>query len=65
MPFIDSKITVTVPQEKKDVLKGEYMGCHPCINTSSIRFTTKDFLEKIVKALGHDYIVVKLTDGNQ
>ena len=24
MPFIDSKITVTVPQEKKDVLKGEF-----------------------------------------
>lgn len=49
----------------EDVLKEEYMGCHPCINTSSIRFTTKDFLEKITKALGHDYMIVKLTDGNQ
>ena len=47
------------------ILKEEYLGCHPCINTSSIRFTTKDFMEKIVPALGHDYILVNLTDGNK
>ena len=49
----------------EDILKDEYLGCHPCINTSSIRFTTKDFMEKIVPALGHDYILVNLTDGNK
>lgn len=26
----------------EDVLDGEYIGCHPCINTSSIRFKVKD-----------------------
>lgn len=30
----------------EDVLDGEYIGCHPCINTSSIRFKVKDLIEK-------------------
>lgn len=30
----------------EDVLKGEYVGCHPCINTSSLRVRTADLMEK-------------------
>ena len=45
----------------EDVLKGEYLGCHPCINTSSLRLKTKDIFEVFTKAVHHDYIVVKLT----
>ena len=26
----------------EDVLQGEYLGCHPCINTSSLKMRTKD-----------------------
>ena len=37
----------------EDVLKGEYFGCHPCINTSSLRLTTGDLMEKIIPAMGH------------
>lgn len=37
----------------EDVLKGEYFGCHPCINTSSLRLSTKDLTEKIIPAMGH------------
>lgn len=37
----------------EDVTKAEYVGCHPCINTSSIRFKTKDLLEKILPEIGH------------
>ena len=37
-----------------DVLKGEYFGCHPCINTSSLRLRTKDLMEKILPAMGHE-----------
>ena len=37
----------------QDVLKGEYIGCHPCINTSSLRFLTSDLIEKILPAMGH------------
>ena len=35
-------------------LKGEaYFACHPCINTSSVKFATADLLEKILPAVGH------------
>lgn len=30
----------------EDVLKGEYVGCHPCINTSSLRVRTADLMKK-------------------
>ena len=38
----------------EDILKGEYFGCHPCINTSSLRIATKDLMEKIIPAMGHE-----------
>ena len=38
----------------EDVLKGEYIGCHPCINTSSLRFKTADLVEKVIPAMGHE-----------
>ncbi|MBR3309849.1 MAG: prolyl-tRNA synthetase associated domain-containing protein [Lachnospiraceae bacterium] len=44
----------------EDVLKEEMFGCHPCMNTSSIRFRTKDLIEKILPALGITYDVVHL-----
>ena len=43
-----------------DVLKGEYFGCHPCINTSSLRLRTADLLEKILPAVHHEPIIVEL-----
>ncbi len=30
----------------RDVLEGDYIGCHPCINTSSLRIRQKDMWEK-------------------
>ena len=44
----------------EDVLKGEYFGCHPCINTSSLRLRTKDLIEKIIPAMGHQMRIVSL-----
>ena len=44
----------------EDVLDGEYIGCHPCINISSIRFKVKDLIEKVIPAMGHDFVKVKL-----
>ena len=44
----------------QDVLKGEYIGCHPCINTSSLRFKTADLMKKILPAMGHEPIFVDL-----
>ena len=43
-----------------DVLKGEFIGCHPCINTSSLRFKTADLMEKILPAMHHEPIFVDL-----
>ena len=44
----------------RDVLEGEFFGCHPCINTSSLRLTTADLKEKLIPALGHEPIIVRL-----
>ena len=43
-----------------DVLKDEYIGCHPCINTSSLKIKTADLVEKILPAVHHEYILVDL-----
>ena len=44
----------------KDVLSGEYIGCHPCINTSSLRMKTSDMVEKLIPALKHAPTLVEL-----
>lgn len=44
----------------EDVLKGEYIGCHPCVNTSSLRIKTRDLLEKFLPAVHHTPRVVQL-----
>ena len=40
----------------KDLLQDEYLGCHPCINTSSLRIKMKDVFEKIIPSLHHEPI---------
>ena len=45
----------------EDVLKGEYIGCHPCINTSSLKLRTADVLETFLPAVHHEPIFVQLT----
>ena len=45
----------------EDVLKGEYLGCHPCVNTSSLKLKTSDAFGKVLEAMGHEMTVVKLT----
>ena len=44
----------------EDVLKGEYFGCHPCINTSSLRLKTADLVEKIIPAMHHEFRTVTI-----
>lgn len=45
----------------EDLLKGEYVGCHPCVNTSSLKIKTTDVFDKFLKAVGHTATVVHLT----
>jgi Ala-tRNA(Pro) deacylase len=44
----------------EDVLKAEYFGCHPCVNTSSLRLKIQDVFDTFLKAVHHDYKVVHL-----
>lgn len=44
----------------EDILDGEFLGCHPCVNTSSLKIRTSDILEKFLPAVGHDYTKVHL-----
>ena len=49
----------------RDVLEGDYIGCHPCINTSSLRIRQKDMWEKIVPALEHEPVFVTLEEPQE
>ncbi len=58
----EQKVQLLIDEE---IFEQEDFGCHPCINTSSIKMKTTDLLEKVLPALKREYITVKLTDGNQ
>ena len=44
----------------RDLMDDEYFGCHPCINTSSLRISMADVREKILPALRHEENYVNL-----
>lgn len=44
----------------EDVLRDEYIGCHPCINTSSLRLKTRDVCDVLIPALQHEPTIVSL-----
>ena len=44
----------------EDVLEGEYIGCHPCVCTSSLKLRTADLVDKFLPATGHTYTTVHL-----
>ena len=46
----------------KPILESEFVGCHPCVNTSSMKMKTKDVLEKFLPAVGHEPIIVDLPE---
>ena len=45
----------------EEILHGEWIGCHPCVNTSSIRIKTTDLFDTVIKAMNHEKTIVKLT----
>lgn len=44
----------------KPVVESSLLGCHPCVNTSSLRMKTSDVMEKFLPAVHHEAIVVDL-----
>ena len=53
----EKKVLLVVDE---DLLDSEHFGCHPCINTATMKLRLQDLLEKFVPATGHEYRVVTL-----
>lgn len=53
----ENKVEVLVDE---DIYNDEYIGCHPCVNTTSLKLRTEDVLTKFLKHTGHNYLVVTL-----
>lgn len=56
----DNRVQLLIDEE---VLSGEYIGCHPCINTSSLRLKKANLIDTIIPAMKHDPKFVKLSRG--
>ena len=56
----EHKVQLLVDEE---VLQAEYFGCHPCVNTSSLRLKTADVFGKVLEHLGHEMVKVQLVGG--
>ena len=48
-----------------EVLKKDHFGCHPCMNTSSIRISTADLTGAVLPALGHEPTVIDIPYQNE
>ena len=53
----DRKVRLLVDE---DLMEEEQFGCHPCVNTSSIRFSTHDLFDRILPAMNVTYTTVQL-----
>ena len=58
----ENRVQLVIDEE---LLKEEWFGCHPCINTSSLKLQTEDVIGKYLQAVHHEYLTVNLSDGNQ
>ena len=45
----------------RDAITQPFFGCHPCVNTSSLKIATADLLNKILPAVKHEPIYVSLS----
>ena len=61
MGLINDKDSAVKLLIDEDVLKDEYLGCHPCVNTSSIKLSVNDLINKFLPSVNHSYTTVKLT----
>jgi len=58
----DLRISLVIDRE---VLSTVDLGCHPCVNSSTLRMSWADFLNKFLPAVHHDYTIVDLPDGKE
>ena len=55
----ENHVELMIDRELRD---SEFFGCHPCINTSSLRLKMSDLLEKILPAMEHSPRLVTLAE---
>lgn len=53
----DHRVRLLVDRE---IYEADYVGCHPCKNTSSLLISHSDLFDVFVKAVGHMPTVVDL-----
>ena len=56
----DNNLRVKLLIDRDVVVHHKFVGCHPCINTSSLKIRTQDILEKFLPAVNHPYTIVEL-----
>ena len=44
----------------RDIIKSDFIGCHPCVNTSSIKVKTSDILERFLPHVKHNPVFIEL-----
>lgn len=44
----------------REIAEAEYFGCHPCINTSTLKIKVRDLLDKFLPSTGHKPVIVDL-----
>ncbi len=44
----------------KELLQQEYIGCHPCINSSTLKLRTVDIMSRLLPAMEHEATYVEL-----
>lgn len=60
MGLINERLGRVLLVMDKEQLSCEWLGCHPCVNTATLKLRTEDLLEKIIPATRHSYRIVEL-----
>lgn len=56
----DTEKNVQLLIDKSVIEQHQFIGCHPCINTASLKIRTSDLLEKFLPYVKHPYLTVDL-----
>ncbi len=48
----------------EDLLKEAFLGCHPCVNTATVKIRTTDIFEKFLDKVDHNYTLVRLVGAD-
>ena len=51
----DNKVKLVID---RDVIQQDHIRCHPCVNTSTLKIKTEDFLNKIIPALKKEVMII-------